>query len=166
MAESRVSEFVVTIPIHSGLTPKADALEAAVSSHAAPGRKILVVDDNQDAADSLALLLESIGHDVRTAHGGHAALVLAASFQPDVALMDIGMPDLNGYEVAQQLRQTSWGKNMRMVALTGWGQEEDKRRALGAGFDHHLTKPVDLRDLEELIAKPAVDLLPVPTAAI
>jgi CheY-like chemotaxis protein len=109
------------------------------------------VDDNQDAADSLALLLEALGHTVRTAHGGHSAVALAQDFQPDVALLDIGMPDMSGYEVAQQLRETQWGTNIRLIALTGWGQDEDKRRALAAGFDRHLTKPVELQELEKLL---------------
>jgi DNA-binding response OmpR family regulator len=115
-------------------------------------RKILVADDNEDAANTLAMLLRLAGHDVRTAHGGEAALAIARTFEPEVALVDIGMPDLNGYEVAKRLRRTDGGKDLRLIALTGWGQDEDKRRALDAGFDHHLTKPVDPRRLGALLA--------------
>ncbi len=112
-----------------------------------------MADDNQDAANTLALLLRLAGHDVRTAHGGQAALTLANEFQPEFALLDIGMPDLDGYEVARQLRLTDGGKKLRLIALTGWGQEEDKRRAREAGFDDHLTKPVDPRLLDALLAQ-------------
>jgi PAS domain S-box-containing protein len=146
------SEFVVRIPIGPSALPKADAPTPTEATRNSIGCRILVADDNQDAADSLALLLESRGHEVRTAHGGHAALVVASAFRPEIALLDIGMPDLNGYEVARQLRQCSWGKSVRLIALTGWGQEEDRRRAIAAGFDRHLTKPVDLQALESLIA--------------
>jgi PAS domain S-box-containing protein len=150
----RGSEFVVTIPFddRSASPKRTDAMVAAMDG-GLMGRKILVADDNQDAADTLAMLLQSTGHEVRTAHGGHSALMLADSFHPDIALLDVGMPDLNGHEVASQLRQTVWGKGMRLIAITGWGQEEDKRRALAAGFDHHLTKPVDFQRLEALIER-------------
>jgi DNA-binding response OmpR family regulator len=104
-----------------------------------------------DAANTLAMLLRLVGHEVCTAHGGQAALALASTFRPEIALLDIGMPDLNGYEVARQLRQTAWGRAVRLIALTGWGQEEDKRRARAAGFDHHLTKPVDPQRLKAVI---------------
>jgi len=149
------SEFVVTLPIEPGVAPRADVAVGGQAAGKTVGRRILIADDNQDAADSLALLLKSDGHEVRTAHGGYSALVVASSFQPEVALLDIGMPDLDGYEVARQLRQTSWGKTMRIAALTGWGQDEDKRRALAAGFDLHMTKPVDLQALERLVSRPA-----------
>lgn len=150
----RGSEFVVTIPINDkGVLPTSEHVMEVEMMEGSMGRKILVADDNQDAADSLAMLLQSTGHDVRTAHGGHSALVLANEFHPDIALLDVGMPDLNGHEVASKLRQTSWGKAIRLIAITGWGQEEDKRRALEAGFDHHLTKPVDFQRLEALLER-------------
>jgi PAS domain S-box-containing protein len=157
------SEFVVTIPIHQGKPATADDTSPAEHSGERTGRKILVADDNQDAADSLALLLEASGHIVRTAHGGHGAIALASTFHPEIALLDIGMPDMSGYEVARKMRETPWGKNVRLIALTGWGQDEDKRRALAAGFDHHLTKPVELPELEKLlIAGEAHSLQPAP----
>jgi DNA-binding response OmpR family regulator len=98
------------------------------------------------------MLLRLAGHEVRTAHGGEAALTLASTFAPEIALLDIGMPDLNGYEVAKRLRRTDCGADLRLIALTGWGQDEDKRRARDAGFDHHLTKPVDPQQLDALLA--------------
>jgi CheY-like chemotaxis protein len=115
------------------------------------------VDDNRDAADSLAMVLEFLGHEVHCAYGGPEAIQAAASWRPDVTLLDIGLPKLNGYEVARRLREEPWGKRMVIIALTGWGQESDKRRAYEAGCDHHLTKPVDARALEGLLAqaKPA-----------
>jgi PAS domain S-box-containing protein len=148
------SEFVVRLPIERTAAFRKEPAASNETTGSAVGRRILIADDNHDAADSLALLLEAAGHDVRTAHGGHAALRIASSFQPQVALLDIGMPDLDGYEVARRLRQSAWGRSLRIVALTGWGQEEDRRRALAAGFDHHLTKPVDLQALEKLVSRP------------
>jgi PAS domain S-box-containing protein len=145
----RGSEFVVALPCQ--LAEPAQSTVAAEEHQPMIYRKILVVDDNQDAANTLAMLLSLAGHDVRTAHSGHAALKLANEFDPDFALLDIGMPDLSGYEVARQLRLT--GTRARLIALTGWGQEEDKRRALEAGFDHHLTKPVDPRQLDALLSE-------------
>jgi CheY-like chemotaxis protein len=112
---------------------------------------VLVVDDNRDAAESLAMMLELSGHDTAMAHDGPGALGAAPAFCPDVVLLDIGMPGMNGYEVAEQLRQTAPGRHALLVALTGWGQDEDKRRAVAAGFDHHLTKPVDLANLHAVL---------------
>jgi signal transduction histidine kinase/ActR/RegA family two-component response regulator len=146
------SEFIVQLPIAA--RPKASALRAADAQQAPSGqRRILVADDNRDAAESLAMLLEMAGHEVRVAHHGQAALSLAQSFRPDTALLDIGMPDISGYEVAQSLRREPWGAKLLLVALTGWGQDGDKRRAVEAGFDHHLIKPVDPDLLAEMIAK-------------
>jgi DNA-binding response OmpR family regulator len=115
--------------------------------------RILIADDNRDAADSLSMLLELAGHEVRVAHLGSAALSLAQAFRPDVAVLDIGMPDLSGYEVAQALRRESWGQGIQLIALTGWGQERDRQEALEAGFNHHLTKPIDPDQLEAFIAQ-------------
>jgi CheY-like chemotaxis protein len=98
------------------------------------------------------MLLELAGHEVRVAHHGRAALSLAQAFRPDVALLDIGMPDLSGYEVAQELRREPWGRGIQLIALTGWGQEKDRRQALEAGFNQHLTKPIDPDQLEVLIS--------------
>jgi PAS domain S-box-containing protein len=147
------SEFVVKLPMLSAgvvPAPQVDAPAAEVSRS-----RILVADDNIDAADSLAMILELAGHDVRVVHDGRAALSVAQSFRPDTVLLDIGMPQLNGYEVAQALRQEPWGTKITLIALTGWGQESDRLKAMDAGFDRHLTKPVDPETLEQLMASPS-----------
>jgi CheY-like chemotaxis protein len=115
-------------------------------------RRILVVDDNIDAAQSLAFLLQAEGHDVCIAHDGEQACITADDFRPDIALLDIGLPKLDGYAVAEAIRREPWGRDVLLLALTGWGQNDDKRRALEAGFDFHLTKPVDLDQVNALIA--------------
>ncbi len=117
---------------------------------AAP-RKVLIADDNADAAESLAMLLELDGHEVRVARDGLQALAVAEAFRPDVILLDIGMPALDGHGVARRLRGERWGAAIYLVALSGRGHEEDKRRALEAGFDRHVTKPLDLALLETLL---------------
>ena len=115
-------------------------------------RRILVVDDNVDSAESMAMMLELSGHDVAMAHDGAEAIELAKEFQPDVAFLDLGMPKLNGYEAARSIREQPWGRQILLVALTGWGQEDDKRRTREAGFDAHIVKPIDFADLEKLLA--------------
>ena len=117
-------------------------------------KRVLVVDDNTDSAESLSLLLELMGHTVRTAHDGEQALAEAEAFRPELVLMDIGMPRMDGYEAARRLRELAWGTEVVLVALTGWGQDEDKRRSEEAGFDHHLIKPVDPAALEALLGAP------------
>jgi len=117
----------------------------------AAGKRILIADDNLDAAESLQLWLQLSGHEVQIAASGVAALELAATFLPEVALLDLGMPGLNGFDVARRIRKAPWGKSMVLIALTGWGQEEDRRRTAEAGFDHHLTKPIPPDTIEELI---------------
>lgn len=119
-------------------------------------RRILVVDDNRDAAESLAILLQSMGNEVETAHDGREAISKTTSFQPDVILLDIGMPGMNGYETARHLREQG-GNRATLVALTGWSQDEDRRRSKEAGFDAHLVKPVDIAILAKLIADRSVD---------
>ena len=112
--------------------------------------RVLVVDDNEDAADSLATLLGVMGYEVRTAYDGPEAIVAADEFQPAVALLDIGLPQLSGYDIAKHVREHR-GEDVLLVAITGWGQEDDKRRAREAGFDHHFTKPADFDKLLKLI---------------
>lgn len=117
------------------------------------GRCVLVVDDNQDAAESLGVLLEVMGHEVHIAYDGEQALEMATALEPDVVLMDINLPKLNGYDAAQQMRTIESMRGATLVALTGWGQGEHRQRSLNAGFDHHLVKPVGLEDLEALLAR-------------
>jgi signal transduction histidine kinase/ActR/RegA family two-component response regulator len=145
------SEFVVRLPV-AGMPPA--GRDAARAAPAVGSRKrILVVDDNQDAATSLSLLLGLSGHEVRVAHLARDAVELANAFRPEVALLDIGLPDMSGHELARALRGQPWGRSMHMVAITGWGKDEDRRRALDAGFNHHITKPVDADHLLGMIAQ-------------
>jgi PAS domain S-box-containing protein len=149
--EGRGSEFIIELPVAA----TREETVAPSSTDAAPqvgSRRVLVADDNRDAADTLGLLLELYGHEVRIAHSGNAALEVAHSFRPDVALLDIAMPDLSGYEVARTLRGNGHCPDIMLIALTGYGQDGDKERAQEAGFDHHLTKPVDPSKLEALIS--------------
>ena len=117
----------------------------------APPLRVLVVDDNRDSADSLGMLFRLVGHDVRTAHDGLEAIAAADEFRPDAILLDIGLPKLDGYEVARQIRRLDWGRKTTLIAVTGWGQAEDRERSQQAGFDHHLIKPVDPSALLELL---------------
>jgi PAS domain S-box-containing protein len=142
------SEFVVHLPV-SADTPVASAAPRAACT--SQGCKVLVVDDNADAATSLAMVLTLNGHEVTVANDGPEALEQAPAFQPDVVLLDIGLPGLNGYQVAQRLREAPWGRGMLLVAVTGWGQDADRLAAAEAGFDRHLTKPVDLSALLALL---------------
>src|SRR5262249_24643888 len=115
-------------------------------------RRILVVDDNQDQAQSLGILLELLGHDVKTAYDGHSAVAIAKEFVPDVALVDIGLPGLNGFDVARRIREQPGLEKIVLIAQTGWGQEEDRRRTHEAGFDRHLVKPVEISAVQEILA--------------
>jgi DNA-binding response OmpR family regulator len=117
------------------------------------GRRILIVDDNRDAADSLSLLLGLEGYETQVAYAGRSALEAAHSFQPEVIVLDLGLPDLSGYDVARLIRQDAQLAQVVLIALTGWGQEEHRRRALEAGFDHHVTKPVDLDEFASLLKR-------------
>jgi PAS domain S-box-containing protein len=145
------SEFVVRLPAIDA--PSRDAgRELAATNGQLPRRKILVVDDNEDAAESLAALLAISGHETRMAHDGLAALEQASQFQPDVIFLDIGMPTLDGHETARRIRQQPWGKELVLVALTGWGQSEDRRRSKDAGFNHHLVKPADPAVVAKLLS--------------
>jgi signal transduction histidine kinase/CheY-like chemotaxis protein len=154
----RGSEFVVRLPLlpeTGSVAPGGDDRPGAGLARAPAQRRILVVDDNRDSAESLATLLRLVGNDVRTAHDGAEALAVAAAYQPDLMLLDIGLPVLNGYEVARRLRtEPGYGRPV-LVALTGYGSDEDRRRSLVAGFDHHLVKPVDFDTLQQLLASVA-----------
>jgi CheY-like chemotaxis protein len=113
----------------------------------------LIADDNRDAADSLALLLQIEGHEVSVVHDGRDAIAAFEKMRPDVALLDIGMPGLNGYEIARLIRRAPHGRNVTLVAITGWGQDNDKALATQAGFDHHFTKPVEPDTITALLAR-------------
>jgi PAS domain S-box-containing protein len=140
----RGSEFAVYLPTSPArVADVADPAGTATSVVSQAALKILIADDNNDAAESLAMLLRLNGHDVRVAHDGREAITVAQVFRPQVALLDLGMPHLDGYEAARVIRREAWGSNIILVALTGWGQERDKRQAAAAGFDHHFVKPVD-----------------------
>jgi CheY-like chemotaxis protein len=117
------------------------------------GRRILIVDDNRDAAISLGMLLELSGYEIETAYDGSAAIDAAARFQPQMILLDIGLPGLDGYEVARRMRSEPWGKRATLVAVTGWGQAEDRERSKAAGFDAHFVKPIDHDALVKLLAE-------------
>ena len=146
------AEFVVRLPenAHASIAPTV----AVVLPTSFVQRRILVADDNRDAADSLAFMLRIAGHEVCTAYDGQQALESIESFRPAVAVLDIGMPRLNGYDTARMLREQPYAHDMMLIALTGWGQPDDRARSLSAGFDHHLVKPVDPPMLERLMAAP------------
>src|SRR5262245_51513341 len=137
------AEFAVHLPALAEL-PTTPARKKAESWHTIglPDRRILVVDDNEDAADSLAILLSLAGQQVRAAYDGPMALQVAEEFNPDLALVDIGMPGMDGHELARRLRVNFGPDKLTLIALTGWGQDDDRRRSQEAGFDHHLVKPI------------------------
>jgi len=134
------SQFTVSLPRHSAAAVVVSS-DVAIAIPASASRKILVVDDNQDAASSLAILLEMEGHETRTAADGETALLEVEAWRPDVVFLDIGLPRLSGYEVARTIRANDWGHALVLIALTGWGQDEDRRATAEAGFDAHLVKP-------------------------
>jgi CheY-like chemotaxis protein len=157
------SEFVVRLPLAPMEAEGESVGEAGdttlpggaggPSRSAAKPLRLVVADDNRDSAATCAALLEASGHEVSVAHSGREAFDLACRLKPDALLLDIGMPELNGYQLAQRIRATAWGRRAMLIAITGWGMEEDKRRALAAGFDEHLTKPFDPSGLEVLLQR-------------
>ncbi len=150
------SAFVVRLPVRAAAPAPAPAPAAPAQANGTAGtRRILIADDNRDAATSLATMLQLLGNETRVAYDGLEAVQEAEAFRPDVILLDIGMPKLSGYDAARRIRQQPWGTGPLVVAITGWGQEEDKRQARAAGFDHHLTKPVDPAALAGLLAGPS-----------
>jgi signal transduction histidine kinase/ActR/RegA family two-component response regulator len=152
---NRGATFTVRLPIASAPAPAAAAVALPpAAQHATPKRRILVADDNRDAAESLALLLRMDGHDVIVAHDGETALELFAKHSPEVCLLDIGMPGLSGYDVARRLRSEPRNSGVLLVATTGWGQDGDRLRSVAAGFDYHLTKPVALARLRDILRPP------------
>jgi PAS domain S-box-containing protein len=148
--EGQGSEFIVRLPVLS--KPSVAAQPKPAASEPSPERRILIVDDNVDAADSLAMLLEITGNKTYMAHDGVEAVEAIEEHRPEVVLLDIGLPRLTGHEVCRQVRQQPWGKDIVMIALTGWGQEDDRRQSEEAGFNGHLVKPVDYDKLLELLS--------------
>lgn len=146
----RGSEFVVRLPAVGAPAPMEEAAHAP-EAPGGRGARVLVVDDNRDAAESLGALVEALGHEARVVHDGASALDVAARWRPDLVLLDIGLPRLDGYEVARRLR-AALGPGVVLAAVTGYGRDEDRRRSRAAGFDHHLVKPVDVHVLERLLA--------------
>jgi CheY-like chemotaxis protein/two-component sensor histidine kinase len=147
--EGQGSEFIVRLPVlsRSAVAEKPELVE----SESQPQRRVLIVDDNRDSADSLAMLLEITGNKTYMAHDGVEAVEAIEKHQPEVVLLDIGLPRLDGHEVCRRVREQPWGKDIVMIALTGWGQEDDRRRSEEAGFNGHLVKPVDYDKLLELL---------------
>jgi signal transduction histidine kinase len=146
------SEFTIRLPL-AWRAPAVSPTEAqsAQMDHQRTSRRVLVADDNLDALNSLAMLIELAGHEVRKAADGREALDVAAEWRPDLVLLDIGMPVLDGYEVVRRIRAESWGTDMQLVAVSGWGQTEDRKRAIEAGFDMHFVKPIGSDSLTELL---------------
>jgi CheY-like chemotaxis protein len=145
------SEFLVCLPrsvIVEESVPK--SLRRGQEDKSTVPRRIMIADDNRDSADAMKMLLKLSGHDVHIAHSGAEALAVAKRVRPDIGILDIGMPDIDGYHVAERIRHEAWGKEIMLIAVTGWGQDADKRRALAAGFDHHLTKPIEFENLKQL----------------
>jgi len=144
------STFVVSLPLSAGAVCPAEA----APDHAVPSPvRVMVVDDNQDAAETLAMALELVACEVVVAHSGAQALALVGVADPALLLLDIGLPDMNGYELARRLRQLPGGASRILIATTGWGQQKDRERAFDAGFDHHLTKPIDFELIKPLLSK-------------
>ena len=140
------SEFIVRLPAVFPYDAEGPADRRAGPSGTGTSR-FLVADDLADSADSLALLLRQYGHEVHTAYDGAQAFAAAARVRPRIAVLDLGMPKLNGYDLARKIRGQPWGKDILLVALSGWGQQEDRRRSKEAGFNHHLVKPLDFDEL-------------------
>lgn len=149
-APERGATDMVRLPLARQAAASATPVSQAVRDGART--RILVVDDNQDAAESMAMLLEVLGAEVHAVHGGAAALEILPAYRPDLVLLDIGMPGMDGYEVAQRIRRLPGLGGIRLVALTGWGQDEDRRRTEESGFERHLTKPADLAALRTLLS--------------
>ena len=149
--EGRGSEFIVRLPVISRAADPSPASE--IETESASGRRVLIVDDNLDSADSLAMLLNITGNKTFLAHDGVAALEAVEKYRPEVILLDIGLPKLDGHEVCRRVRELPWGKDIVIIALTGWGQEDDRRKSDEAGFNGHLVKPVDYDRLLELLGE-------------
>ena len=150
---NRGSEFIVRLPVFAANKEAAGEQEGASAvSPPRPSRKVLIVDDNRAAAEMLKIVIQILGNDVKIAHDGQEGVNVAESFRPDVILMDLGMPIMTGYEATRLIREQEWGQEIIIIALTGWGQEEDRQRTRDAGFNHHLVKPAEPAELQALLA--------------
>jgi CheY-like chemotaxis protein len=147
----RGSEFVVSLPLREAAAEQISHNSNSDTSSSGPKRRILVVDDNVDSAESMAMLLRAMGHEVHTAHDGAAALEKAEAHKPEIVLLDIGLPGMSGYLVGARMREVAGLSKLRLIAMTGYGQEDDRKRSRDAGFDYHLVKPVDLATLAKLL---------------
>jgi CheY-like chemotaxis protein len=145
------SRFTVRLPVARTEAATTSASPVSNSAGRPQNRRILVVDDNHDSALTLAMLLKIMGHETQTAHDGVEAVSTAEQFRPELIIMDIGMPRMNGLDACRRIREQPWGKTITMVALTGWGQEQDQQRTREAGFDLHLVKPVQPAELNEVL---------------
>ena len=147
--EGQGSEFIVRLPV---ISRPLSVIEPAASRDVSAKRRIVIVDDNKDSADSLSMLLQLTGNEIYIAHDGVEAVATIEKHRPEVVLLDIGLPKLDGLEVCRRVREQPWGQNIVMIALTGWGQEDDRRRSEEAGFNGHLVKPVDYDKLLDLLS--------------
>lgn len=154
------TEFVVRLPAASYLAVREPTIPDSTGSGITGSLRVLVVDDNVDTAESMTMLVEMLGHTVKTEHDGNSALRAAFDFRPDVVLLDIGLPGLNGYEVASRIRQQPSLNNTVIVAITGYGHESDRQLALQAGIDHHLVKPVDFERVRRILLTASEDRVP------
>ena len=151
----RGSEFIVRLPVAREAPPIRTRERDSGDGHAAPRRRVLIADDNRDSADSLAIMLSLMGHETQATYDGATVIEKAEAYNPDVILLDLGMPVIDGYEAARRIREQGWSNGVVLVALTGWGQEEDRVRAREAGFNFHLTKPANPHALGELLGATA-----------
>lgn len=147
-------EIVVQLPLSTADSPTQSAPEQKEPASSPSAKRVLVVDDNADVANALAMLLRSFGAEARAAYSGAEALAKVKEFKPDIAFIDLGMPGMDGYEVARALRATPEGKEAILLALSGWGGDEHRKRGLEAGFDRHIIKPIDADELADLLAAP------------
>ena len=156
------SSFIIRLPARTAVARDdrpAVSVDGASRRHP---QRILVVDDNRDAATTLCQLLQMTGNEVQIAHDGVEAVTVADQFRPQVILLDIGLPRKNGYDVCREIRETSWGKDILIIAISGWGQDDDRRKSKEAGFDRHMVKPVDYSMLRSILATSAA----LPAAAL
>jgi CheY-like chemotaxis protein len=151
----RGSEFIVRLPVSREAAPASPHKPGSRDDQPAGRRRVLIADDNRDSADSLAIMLSLMGHETQATYDGATVIEKAEAYNPDVILLDLGMPVIDGYEAARRIREQGWSNGVVLVALTGWGQEEDRVRAREAGFNFHLTKPANPHALGELLGATA-----------